>query len=150
MNKFYLTFDFIKKTFELDNLVHTITHGAVNDLDIEKKNLFPLVHIAVVSFEQTEGMIYFNYKIWCMGLRNILKKTSTSKFFKNDNEIDNLNETAAILNKFITRLRLQRHEHDIELVSYSSAEAIEFDFTNILDGWTIDITLSIPNDVGVC
>lgn len=150
MNSFYKVVDFLKNSFQDDQFVHTITHGVINDIDVDKKNIFPLVHLQVINAQVVEGLIVFTFTIWVLDIRNISKKPIVDKFLKNDNELDNLNTCFAITNKFLTKLRLQRNEDDIELFSNSTPIPIQFDFTNILDGWQFDVQLSIPNDVEVC
>lgn len=150
MNSFYKVVEFLKASFQNDEFVNTITHGVINDVDVDKKNIFPLVHFQIINAQVIEGLIVFTFTIWVLDIRNISKKPITDKFLKNDNELDNLNTTFAITNKFLTKLRLQRNNQDIELFANSTPTPIEFDFTNILDGWQFDVQLSIPNDVEVC
>lgn len=150
MNSFYKVVDFLKGHFESDSFVHTITHGVVNDVDIDKKNIFPLVHFSINNAQVIEGLIVYTFTIWVLDIRNFSKKPITDKFLKNDNELDNLNTTFAIANRLLTKLRLQRLPNDIELFANSTLEPVQFDFSNILDGWQFDIQLSIPNDIEVC
>ena len=98
-----------------------------------------------------EGLIVFTFNIHILDIRNISKKPITDKFLKNDNELDNLNTCFAITNKFLTKLRLQRNDDDIELYASSTPTPVEFQFTNLLDGWVFDVQLSIPNNnIEVC
>lgn len=150
MNSFYKVVDFLKGHFESDSFVHTITHGVVNDVDIDKKNIFPLVHFSINNAQVVEGLVIYTFTIWVLDIRNISKKPITDKFLKNDNELDNLNTCFAISNRFLTKLRLQRLPNDIELFANSTLEPVQFDFSNVLDGWQFDVQLSIPNDVEVC
>ena len=151
MNSFYKVVEFLKSHFENDIFVHTITHGVIEDIDVDKKNIFPLVHFQVTSAQIVEGLIVFTFQIHILDIRNISKKPITDKFLKNDNELDNLNTCFAITNKFLTKLRLQRNDDDIELYASSIPTSVEFQFTNLLDGWVFDVQLSIPNNnIEVC
>jgi hypothetical protein len=151
MNSFYKVVEFLKSHFENDNFVHTITHGVINDIDIDKKNIFPLTHFSVTGSQVVEGMIVFNFTIWVLDIRNISKKPLTDKFLKNDNELDNLNTCFAIANRFLTKLRLQQNDDDIELFANSNPTPIQYDFSNILDGWEFEVQLSIPNNnIEIC
>jgi len=49
MREFYKVVDYLKSTLEADINVHTITHGLRSMTDIDKKNIFPLVHLQVMS-----------------------------------------------------------------------------------------------------
>lgn len=151
MNSFYKVVEFLKSHFQNDTFVHTITHGVIEDIDVDKKNIFPLVHFQVTSAQIVEGLIVFTFQIHVLDIRNISKKPITDKFLKNDNELDNLNTCFAITNKFLTKLRLQRNSDDIELFANSTPTPVEFQFTNLLDGWVFDVQLSIPNNnIEVC
>lgn len=151
MNSFYKVVDFLKSHFESDQFVNTITHGVINDIDVDKKNIFPLTHLSVTGAQVVEGMIIFNFTIWVLDIRNISKVPVTDKFLKNDNELDNLNTTFAIANRFLTMLRMQNNDDDIELFANSNPTPIQYDFSNILDGWEFEVQLSIPNNnIEVC
>jgi hypothetical protein len=75
---------------------------------------------------------------------------STDKFLKNDNELDNLNTCFAVLNRLIMDLKLQRNDLDIELLNEPSLLPVIYEFKDTLDGWTVDLQLSITNEVTVC
>jgi hypothetical protein len=151
MREFYKVTEFIKNHFESDEFVQTITHGAVVDLDINKKNIFPLVHMVVNSSQIVQGYVAFNFTIYVMDIRNISKKQNLDKFYKNDNELDILNTNFAIANRFITKLRIQQDDdNDIRLINDPTVEAITADFSNILDGWQFTIDLAIPNNISTC
>jgi hypothetical protein len=71
------------------------------------------------------------------------------KFF-GDNLIDNLNQSAGILGKELTKIELQRNLYDIILESSTSAQPIIFADKNLLDGFECSITLSVQNSIEVC
>jgi len=45
---------------------------------------------------------------------------------------------------------LQRNADDIELFASSTPTPVEFQFTNLLDGWQFDVQLAIANNIDVC
>jgi len=150
MNQYYTVIEYIRASFASDIDVNTITHGTVNETDIDKKNIFPLVHIETTGAGLPNGLIVFNFTINALDIRNISKEKVTDKFLSNDNELDNLNTMFAVINRFLTRLRIQDNDFDIELVQNTSPEPVTYAFTNALDGWSVDIQLSIPNTITVC
>lgn len=86
-----------------------------------------------------------------LDIRNVSKVKSNDKFLGNDNEIDNLNTCHAIINYAITKMQLNRNEFDIEIENVSDLSPILLEFTNMLDGWKVDLTLSIPNnEMSIC
>lgn len=151
MNSFYKVVEFLKSHFKNDAFVHTITHGVIEDIDVDKKNIFPLTHLSVTNAQVLDGIIVYNFRIWVLDIRNVSKKPITDKFLKNDNELDNLNTCFAICNKFLTRVKLQRMPDDIELQAMSTLEPVQYEMSNTLDGWQFDVQLSIPNNnIEVC
>jgi hypothetical protein len=91
------------------------------------------------------------FEVAVLDIRNVSKIKSDDKFVGNDNEIDNLNTCHAILNYMITKMQLKRNPDDIEVETVSELSPILMEFTNMLDGWKVNITLSIPNnEMTVC
>jgi hypothetical protein len=151
MNEFYKVIDFLKGLLEEDINVHTILHGLKSTLDISKKNIFPIAHIQVTSSNVVTGYVGFNFEVVVVDVRNVSKEVVTDKWLGNDNELDNLNTTHAVLNRLLTKLRNSRNEFAIELNNEPVCQPIIFEETNLLDGWRTDIELIIPNNViNVC
>lgn len=151
-NQFYAQTKFLKDWFGANALVNTVTHGTDDVKDMEKKNIFPLVHLCVLGFENTIGGVNFLWEIAALDIRQKNPIPSNDKFLKNDNELDNLNTCAAIINEFCVYLRNQTNDYDIETEVLGQAEPVRiYENGNGLDGWVIQITLSIPNNnIDVC
>jgi hypothetical protein len=114
--------------------------------DINKKNIFPLVHLQVLSSTPNNGSVSFTFEVAVVDLRNISKQPVTDKFLSNDNELDNLNTCHAILNRLITKLINQNNEYNIQLATAPTMQPIIFEESNLLDGWRVDLELLIPNN----
>ena len=106
---------YIKTIFEEDVLVNTVTtedNPAV--IDNYKKNIYPLVHIAVTSapFLDKLNLAYsrFVVEINVLDVRDNNKEEVNDKFWKNDNRHDNLNTTYAILKKARDRMVKDRYK----------------------------------------
>ena len=51
----------------------------------------------------------------------------------------------------VTKMQMKRNADDIEIDNISDVTPILMEFSNMLDGWKIEITLSIPNnEMTVC
>ena len=146
MREFYKVVDYLKTTLEDDINVHTITHGLRSMMDIDKKNIFPLVHLQVLSSTPNNGSVSFTFEVAVVDFRNISKQPVTDKFLSNDNELDNLNTCHAILNRLITKLINQNNEYNIQLATAPTMQPIIFEESNLLDGWRVDLELLIPNN----
>lgn len=151
MREFYKVVDYLKTTLEADVNVHTITHGLSSMIDIDKKNIFPLVHLQVTSSSVDTSNVTFTFEIAVVDLRNISKVPVTNKFLSNDNELDNLNTCHAVLNRLVSILRNQNNDYNIDLVNAPTLQPIIFEGSNLLDGWRCDLELIIPNnEIVVC
>ncbi|AWG26003.1 hypothetical protein [Flavobacterium kingsejongi] len=151
MRSFYLAIELLKNLFREDINVHTITHGLSSLMDIDKKNIFPLVHLRAVSSRIQGSYISITFEIVVVDLRNISKQSVKDKFLGNDNELDNLNTCLAILNRGIVKLQNLNNDHNIELNGEPQANPIIGEFANLLDGWGTELELLIPNtEIKVC
>lgn len=151
MREFYKVVDYLKDTLSNDINVHTITHGLRSMTDIDKKNIFPLVHLQVTSSTVSNSMATFIFEVAVVDLRNISKQPVSDKFLGNDNELDNLNTCHAVLNRLVSILQNQNNNDGIQLVNVPTLQPIIFEESNLLDGWRCDLELIIPNnEIVVC
>lgn len=151
MREFYKVVDYLKTTLSNDINVHTITHGLRSMTDIDKKNIFPLVHLQVTSSTVSNSMATFIFEVAVVDLRNISKQPVSDKFLGNDNELDNLNTCHAVLNRLVSILQNQNNDYAIQLVNIPTLQPIIFEESNLLDGWRCDLELIIPNnEIVVC
>lgn len=151
MREFYKVVDYLKDTLSNDINVHTITHGLRSMTDIDKKNIFPLVHLQVTSSTVSNSMATFIFEVAVVDLRNISKQPVSDKFLGNDNELDNLNTCHAVLNRLVSILQNQNNDYAIQLVNVPNLQPIIFEESNLLDGWRCDLELIIPNnEIVVC
>jgi hypothetical protein len=149
MNHYYKCLNFLRDNLKDAPFVNTITQGT-DIVDNVKKNIFPLAHVNIINSSIGQD-VTMTFEVAVLDIRNISKKKSNDKFIGNDNEIDNLNTCHAILNYLITKIRLERNDDDIEVQEISELSPILMEFTNMLDGWKCNITLSIPNnEMTVC
>ena len=146
MNQYTQILYYLKELAERDGFVNTVKQGEISELDIEKTNIFPLVNIAVTGGGFTNGStITFNVDLRCLSIRDINKEVVNDKFWKNDNEVDNLNETLAVLNRMWTTMYRDFDENNITASENPSLEPIIYDEKNILDGWVLTFTIEVQN-----
>ncbi len=127
-------------------LVNTITQGEWSDVDRSKKDIFPLLHVSIgdASFP-SESTIKFTVQVGCFDIRDLNKEPVTDKYYTNDNEIDNLNSTLAILNRIWLQLK---SDFDVTLVEVSDIPTLQKLIEtndNLLDGWIMDFEMTVPN-----
>lgn len=146
MNQYTQILYYLKELAERDGFVNTVKQGEISELDIEKTNIYPLVNIAVTGGGFTNGStILFNIDLRCLTIRDINKEVVNDKFWKNDNEVDNLNETLAVLNRMWTTMYRDFDENNITASENPTLEPLIYDEKNILDGWVLTFTIEVPN-----
>lgn len=151
MNNFYKIIELVRARLADNPMVNTLIFARVEEKDLYKKNLYPLAHIIPQASPWTTQQVnQISLQIRVVEQRDINKIHTNTKFEGNDNVLDNLNVCHTIINDLLTYLSLQNNDDYIELISVSSLEPILFSDHNILDGWGVTITLSIPNDISVC
>lgn len=144
MNGYSELLRYIKKIGQ--PLVNTITQGYWEDVDINKQNIFPLLHVFIgdASFP-SDSVIEFNVQIGCFDIRDINKEVNTDKYYSNDNEIDNMNATMAVLNRIWLLMLHDFEDNNITASPVPTLEKRSQVNENILDGWTITFDVQVPN-----
>jgi len=148
MNGYSEILRYIKQLGERDYFINTVTQGDFKDIDLDKKNIFPLLHVQVgnASFP-SDGVIRFDVQIGAFDIRDIVKEPSTDKFYNNDNEIDNLNETLAVINRIWLWMLKDFEENNITASEAPSLEQFTESRKNLLDGWIMTFQVDVPNTI---
>jgi len=150
MNQFYLTIDLLKQRLLNNVNVNTVIEARDGDKDLYKKNIYPLAVVNPTSADFSNSKVtFFTFEVAVLDQRDISKEPG-DKYNGNDNYIDNLNITSAIINDLVNYLRLQNNDDLIELVSVTDANKVEMSGYNLLDGFYITLKLSIPNTQNYC
>jgi hypothetical protein len=145
MNQYTELFYYLKELLEQDDFVNSIRQGSFDQLDIEKANVYPLAHIDVLSANLDNNVITFNVVIACVAQRDKVNEIKEDKFWRQDNEVDNFNETLAILNRLWLKLYTDLEQRDITASLNVPLSKIDFEYTNTLDGWLLDFNIQVPN-----
>jgi hypothetical protein len=146
MNQYTQLLYYIKSLAESDALVNTVTKGDFDLLDLDKANIFPLVHINIVSAGFTNGnTVKFSLQIGCFDIRDINKEVRTDKFWEQDNEVDNHNETLAVLNRMWLKMYTDFELNNITASENPTLDIQSFVRSNTLDGWILNFDVEMPN-----
>lgn len=130
--------------------VNTITiFQTDDDIDFNKKNIYNLVNIGIVSSNFENKTIGF--EVLFITQRDDVKTTITNKLEGNDNRVDNIQTAHSVMNNLIKKLRLLNNDYDIQFISATEPQIFFKAYTNGMDGMTIEIVLQYPdNDTNVC
>lgn len=152
MNTYSQVLRYLEQLGQEDVFINTITQGDFDEVDIDKKNIFPLLHVAIGNGSfPSASVIRYDVQIGAFDIRDINKEINTDKFNKNDNEQDNLNETLAVLNRIWIKMLKDFEENNITSSENPSLEIQKFTRKNLLDGWIMTFQIDVPNiDISLC
>lgn len=147
MNQYTQLLTYIKELGEADPYVHTITQGDFDRLDLDKGLIFPLLHITITGGNFNNGStVVFNLEIAALQQRDINDEVRTDKFWQQDNEVDNMNETLAVLNRLWLNMYRDFAENDITASEDPQLEIIDQSTTtNNIEGWLLSFDVEVPN-----
>ena len=107
MNHYTQILEHIKSIAEQDSFVNHINQGFFSEVDLDKFIVHTLLNIDVTGAGFTNGStINFNVEVACLSQRDINKDVNTDSFYKNDNKVDNMNETLSVLNRLFNKMYL--------------------------------------------
>jgi hypothetical protein len=125
---------------------NTVTKDAPDSIDLQKTNIFPLVNISIANGSFSNGStISFNVVLEAITNRDANKEVVDDKFWSNDNEVDNHNNTLAILNKMWVAMYRDFEDKNITSSESPTFEKITLGGTNLLDGWELSFDVELPN-----
>lgn len=149
MNQYTQLLIYLKTLLENDEYINTVTKGG--DLDLNKMNIFPLANIEIDTGSLNAQVIVFNVKIQVASVRDINKKVVNDKFWSNDNEVDNHNETLAVINRMWKTMFRDFTKNNITASDNPPITKITFSGKNLLDGWEILFDVEVPNvELSLC
>jgi hypothetical protein len=150
MNEFYWLTEELRNEIASYPLVNTTSYGDLAAIDIAKQTIFPLVHINVLNATPKSNTTDFDLVIFVMDIIDYSKEPVTDIFTGNDNEHDVLNNTyQTCLRLHASLLHGDLYDKMIQVNSFTM-EAFTERFENYLAGWTITLTVTIPNSMSIC
>ena len=152
MTHVYDILDTIKDELLASPSVNTVTYGDITDVDLDKTTMFPLSHILMDSVTYRERIVSFNIQILCADIVDYNKdKSDFELFYGNDNLHDVLNTQFEVINRLISKLmRGDLFEENYQVTTQPTATPFKERFSNELAGWSVDMTIDIPNGISIC
>lgn len=150
MNQYTELLYYIKALGEADPYINTINKG--ENIDLNKMDVYPLLNIDINSASfPSGGTISFEVVLSCLDIRDINKEVVNDKFWEQDNLVDNLNNTLASLNRIWRTMNRDFTDKNITASDAPALDAIEYSEKNLLDGWSMTLTVEMPNvEVNLC
>jgi flagellar basal body P-ring protein FlgI len=146
MNHYTQLLYYIKQLAESDSLVNHVTQGNISEVDVDKMIVPTLVNVTVTGGSFTNGStVNLDVEIACLAQRDINKEVRTDDFWLQDNEVDNMNETLAILNRLWLTMYKDFEKNNITASENPTLSPIIYGTAKILDGWVLTFTVEMPN-----
>ena len=143
--------DKLKTHFDNDVLVNTVTQGNLFDVDLNKQDIFPMVHLIVNTASLESNVVRYNISILAMDIVDISKDETISKFDGNDNELYVLNTQLQVLTRcYELLLRGDLFTDAFQIDGNPTCEPFVDRFENKLGGWTMTCDILIPNRMTIC
>ena len=152
MTHVYNILDTLKDELLGSPSVTTVTYGDIADVDLDKTTMFPLSHILMDSVVYKERTVVFSIKLLCADIVDYNnEKSDFDLFYGNDNLHDVLNTQFEVINSLIMKLmRGDLFELNYQVTTQPSAQPFKERFSNQLAGWSVDISIEIPNGASIC
>jgi hypothetical protein len=152
MTHVYNILDTLKAELLNNPSVNTVTYGDISDVDLDKTTMFPLSHLFMDNVTYGERTVVFSVKLLCADIVDYnTKKSDFDLFYGNDNLHDVLNTQFEVINTLVMKLmRGDLFELKYQVTTQPSAEPFKERFSNELAGWTVDMSIEIPNGTSIC
>jgi hypothetical protein len=152
MKEFYDLIDKIYEELNSSEFVSTVTFGNIMDVDLSKQSIFPLSHINIQDAVFGEHTITFSIQVIAMDLVDESKEdkfdTDSIPYQGLDNKHDVLNTQLAVINRLQSKLRRgDLNDDNYVLDTDATATMFEDRFENLMTGWALTLSISIPNNV---
>tara|TARA_R100000541_G_scaffold1013_1_gene4878 strand:- start:423 stop:881 length:459 start_codon:yes stop_codon:yes gene_type:complete len=152
MNNIFKLTDAIKEELQSNALINQVTFGDLFEVDLLKKNIFPLAHVGMASARIGEGVAYVDLSILFLDIVDEQKQENTDQFYGNDNEHFVLNSMFAAATKTVQELMrgdlysdgFQLEQDDVSIEFFSER------FEDKLAGVGLDMTIAIRNTLDLC
>lgn len=154
MTSIYDIISSIKSFLRENPIVNYVTYGDITQVDLNKTTMFPLTHFFVRNTTITEHAMRVTVSLLFLDIVDYTKDFNSNDLGDRQdasNLIDVYNTQLQIANALVQDLRrgdLYRDKY--QLVGDPICEPFKDRFENELAGWSMDITIDIPNNISVC
>ena len=152
---------------EYHKQISTVSVGDIYDINLEKMEKFPLLHINPISVATGDSELIYNFQIFIMDMvseKNDWKtkqQTGLTKLVNTkNNEQEVWNQTLEIATDFIGMLRHSSRQslegvNDINAPIYFTQDQFTIEpfqerFDNLCCGWVFQIGVKVMNDFDTC
>jgi len=135
-------------------IVNTVTFGDITEIDLNKTTMFPLAHFLLQDTTVFSNNIQITLSLLFVDItskNNEFNEDDLGGRETSDNLVDVYNTQLQIANDLITELRRgDLYSDKYQLIGDPVCTPFEDRFENQLAGWSVDLTIAIPNNISVC
>jgi len=150
MTTYYDILDTLKTYLQGNSNINTVTSGDIFEVDLAKQSIFPLAHIIVNNCTFQDHVVVFNLQIICMDVvhdTNEDPKAQDNYFHGINNKQDIQNTMFFVINGLQSAMRRGELFTDLyQIQDDFTATLFEDRFENLLAGWALDISITVPNN----
>ena len=154
MTSIYDIIEQIKGFLRAHPIVNYVTYGDITQVDLNKTTMFPLTHFFVRNTTITEHAMRVTVSLLFLDIVDYTKDFNSNDLGDRQdasNLIDVYNTQLQIANALVQDLRRgDLYRDKFQLVGDPLCEPFKDRFENELAGWSMDITIDIPNNISVC
>lgn len=144
----------IKNHLEANAQVNTVTFGDIMEVDLNKQSIFPLSHMTIDNATISNQTAQFSISVMCMDVADVSKedlRDETEPFYGVGIEQDILNTQFYVVNDLVQTLkRGDLFSDKYQLDGDPSCQPFMDRYENLLVGWAITLTISVPNNIDIC
>lgn len=146
---YFKLLDSIKTVLEQDGRVHTITEGVLDEIDLQKKNIYSLSHIIIADGVEFDNLTEYNVELLCLDVITDTNKAEIDKFTTNSNIQDVYEDMHNVVRRFLMKYR--KGLQDLEFCINENPTIDKFYNThNKIAGWSLNFSIQVPNDFDYC
>ena len=151
IRSYYLIMEKLEEQLLASPFVKTVTFGDISDIDLRKQTIFPLSHIIMNNVVQSGQVLTYNLTILLMDIIDINKAVVVDQFTGNTDEQDILNTQLGVGNKLVEQMRSGTLFNDMYQVNTDVTFTPFYDrFENELVGWSMNVSITVENDIYIC
>lgn len=153
MRAIYKVLDKIKDKLRESPNIQTVSFGDLFEIDLNKTDIYPIAHIGLGNTSIQEHKLEVGINLTLLDVVDDNRNSATTDdFYSNDNLQDILNTLLAEANILVSDLRRgSGYDELFQIESDITAQPFLDRFENQLAGWSLNISVSFPNnDTSVC
>lgn len=144
----------IKDHLESNEQVNTVTFGDILDVDLNKQSIFPLAHMMIDNATIGRQTAQFSISVMCMDVDDVSKadpRNESEPFYGVSNEQDILNTQFYVVNDLVQAMKKgDLFTEKYQLEGDPSCQPFMDRYENVLVGWSVTLTISVPNTIDIC